>query len=130
MERVSELKDLIDKRQKELEFLRGTLGIGFPIVEDKKMRRIAYLEMVIDNLKSLKTEPKLNENQQIVLDYLKYRFNHQPYMLKQSVLSSIDDLLSDCDDDDVNDAIFTFEPKDEIDVLQAFIQWAREQEEE
>lgn len=73
-------------------------------------------------------QPQLNKNQRIVLDYLKYRFNHQPYMLKQSVLSSIDDLLSDCDDDDVNDAIFTFEPKDEIDVFQAFSQWALEQE--
>jgi hypothetical protein len=55
VEQVSELDELVKKRTHELNHLLEGLGTDFPVVEDNKCRRIAYLEMLIEYLSSLKT---------------------------------------------------------------------------
>lgn len=72
---MSGLNRLIYKRQMEYVALNDSLGTDFPVVEDNKRRRMAFLEMLIEDLLSLKDEqPTLNENQQIVLGWLKDKY--------------------------------------------------------
>lgn len=74
-------------------------------------------------------QPQLNENQQIVLDYLKTRFGKNSIFVK-SIFDPISDLLSDFWIDDVDIAFEQLDLKQEIQVLEVFGQWALEQEEE
>lgn len=74
-------------------------------------------------------QPQLNENQQIVLDFLKIRFGKHSIFVK-SIFDPISDLLSDIWIDDVDIAFEQLDLKQEIQVLEAFAQWALEQEEE
>lgn len=74
--------------------------------------------------------PNLNENQQIVLAYLKYRFGKYDDVFVRSIFSPIDDLISECLDDELNTAFEQLDLKQEIQVLEVFGQWAQEQEEE
>lgn len=74
-------------------------------------------------------QPQLNENQQIVLDYLKTRFVKNSIFVK-SIFDPISDLLSDVWIDDVDIAFEQLDLKQEIQVLEVFGQWALEQEEE
>lgn len=74
-------------------------------------------------------EPQLNENQQIVLDYLKTRFGKNSIFVK-SIFDPISDLLSDVWIDDVDIAFEQLDLKQEIQVLEVFGQWALKQEEE
>lgn len=81
-------------------------------------------ESIVDIL-----QPQLNEYQQIVLDYLKTRFGKHSIFVK-SIFDPISDLLSDIWIDDVDIAFEQLDLKQEIQVLEAFAQWALEQEEE
>lgn len=72
---------------------------------------------------------ELNENQQIVLEYLKTRFGKHGILVK-SVFVPINDLLSGAWNDDVDIALEQLDLKQEIQVLEVFSQWALEQEEE
>lgn len=74
-------------------------------------------------------QPQLNENQQIVLDYLKKQFGKHSIFVK-SIFDPISDLLSDIWIDDVDIAFEQLDLKQEIQVLEVFSQWAQEQEEE
>lgn len=74
-------------------------------------------------------QPQLNDNQQIVLDYLKKQFGKHSIFVK-SIFDPISDLLSDIWIDDVDIAFEQLDLKQEIQVLEAFAQWALEQEEE
>lgn len=74
--------------------------------------------------------PNLNENQQIVLEYLKYRFGKYDDVFVRSIFSPIDDLISECWDDELNTAFEQLDLKQEIQVLQVFSQLVLEQEEE
>ncbi|WP_313151125.1 hypothetical protein [Enterococcus sp.] len=74
-------------------------------------------------------QPQLNENQQIVLDYLKTRFGKNSIFVK-SIFDPISDLLSDVWIDDVDIAFEQLDLKQEIQVLEVFGQWALKQEEE
>lgn len=74
-------------------------------------------------------QPQLNENQQIVLDYLKKQFGKHSIFVK-SIFDPISDLLSDIWIDDVDIAFEQLDLKQEIQVLEVFSQWALEQEEE
>ncbi|MGM0228677.1 hypothetical protein IGJ28_000738 [Enterococcus sp. AZ091] len=74
-------------------------------------------------------QPQLNENQQIVLEYLKTRFGKHGILVK-SVFVPINDLLSGAWNDDVDIALEQLDLKQEIQVLEVFSQWALEQEEE
>lgn len=75
-------------------------------------------------------QPQLNENQQIVLEYIKYKFSKQPVFLRKTIFYPIGELFSNKCDDDVNDAFDVLDLKQEAEVLQAFSQWVLEQEEE
>jgi len=75
-------------------------------------------------------QPQLNPNQQIVLEYLKRRFSEEPDISKKSIFKAIDHLLYNFWDDNLNDAFYALDLKQESQVLQAFSQWALEQEEE
>lgn len=74
-------------------------------------------------------QPQLNENQLIVLDYLKTQFRKNSIFVK-SIFDPISDLLSDVWIDDVDIAFEQLDLKQEIQVLEVFGQWALEQEEE
>lgn len=75
-------------------------------------------------------QPQLNKNQQIVLEYVKYKFSKQPVFLRKTIFYPIGELFSNKCDDDVNDAFDVLDLKQEAEVLQAFSQWVLEQEEE
>lgn len=77
----------------------------------------------------LPEQPQLNENQQIVLDYLKTQFGKNSIFVK-SIFDPISDLLSDVWIDDVDTAFEQLDLKQEIQVLEVFGHWALEQEEE
>lgn len=77
----------------------------------------------------LSVQYQLNENQQIVLGFLKTRFGKHSIFVK-SIFDPISDLLSDIWIDDVDIAFEQLDLKQEIQVLEAFAQWALEQEEE
>jgi hypothetical protein len=63
VERVR-LEELIKKREQELRIIKNTLGLGFPLVEERKMLRISFLELELADLYILRYEqPTLNENQ-------------------------------------------------------------------
>ena len=74
--------------------------------------------------------PNLNENQLEVLEWLKRLFGKYDYLFDKSIFYSIYDFTSDAG----NGINITFEQplslKEEAQVLQAFSQWALEQEEE
>lgn len=74
-------------------------------------------------------QPQLNDNQQIVLDYLKKRFGKHSIFVK-SIFDPISDLLSDIWIDDVDIAFEQLTLKQEIQVLEVFSQWILEQGEE
>lgn len=135
---MSELNQLIYKRQMEYVALNDSLGTDFPVVEDNKRRRMAYLEMLIEDLRSLKDEqPTLNENQQIVLEYLK---GMCPPKLGVSAMVTVYCLV----DDNINDnwqeyseeipehieALQKLSVAEENQVLELFSKWTSEQEEE
>lgn len=73
-------------------------------------------------------QPQLNKNQQIVLEYVKYKFSKQPLFLRKTIFYPIGELFSNKCDDDVNDAFDVLDLKQEAEVLQAFSQWVLEQE--
>lgn len=73
-------------------------------------------------------QPTLNENQQIVLEYLKTYFGKHEIFVK-SIFDPIQELLFDCWDDEVDTAFEQLDLKQEIQVLEVFGQWACEQEE-
>lgn len=69
----------------------------------------------------------LNENQQIVLEYLKKQFGKYEMFIK-SIFDPIQELLSDCWNGEVNIAFEQLDLKQEIQVLEVFAQWVLEQE--
>lgn len=87
--------------------------------------RVAYLNPSQLDLYPLSEQ--LNENQQIVLDYLKTRFGKRRILVK-SVFVPSNDLLSGAWNDDVDIALERLDLKQEIQVLEVFSQWALEQE--
>lgn len=97
---------------------------------------IEFVEMHSDDWERIEREsfeiqkqPQLNDNQQIVLDYLKKRFGKHSIFVK-SIFDPISDLLSDIWIDDVDIAFEQLDLKQEIQVLEVFSQWVQEQEEE
>ena len=84
----------------------------------------------IDEVERYFKQPSLNENQLEVLEWLKRLFGKYDYLFDKSIFYSIYDFTSDAG----NGINITFEQplslKEEVQVLQAFSQWALEQEEE
>ena len=73
---MKDLKQLISEKEKELQSLENSLGLGFPIIEQAKSTRICYLQAELENLRTLDEQPELNENQQIVLEWLKEHYTY------------------------------------------------------
>lgn len=99
---------------------------GHNTLDDPDVRK--WIEMHPSEFREM-LPPNLNENQQIVLEYLKYRFGKYDDVFVRSIFDPIDDLISECLDDDINDAGGALSLKEEAQVLQVFSQWALEQEE-
>lgn len=100
----------------------------------KGQMALGYLDAINDLMKiedrRYRDQPQLNENQQIVLEYLKRRFSEEPDIFKKSIFEPIDHLLYNFWDDNLNDAFYALDLKQESQVLQVFSQWALEQEAE
>lgn len=75
---MKELKQLISEKEKELQSLENSLGLGFPIIEQAKSTRICYLQAELENLRTLDEQPELNDNQKVVLEWLKDPLNDIP----------------------------------------------------
>lgn len=82
-----------------------------------------------EKLVKMSEQPQLNDNQRIVLEYLKKQFGKYEMFIK-SIFDPIQELLSDCWNGEVNIAFEQLDLKQEIQVLEVFGQWALEQEEE
>lgn len=68
---VTSLSKLISTRKEELARLLEWRGTNFPVVERQNDLRISFIELELEDLEELNNQPQLNENQQIVLEYLK-----------------------------------------------------------
>lgn len=112
-----------DLKRTKSAFEVGTMSLeDFEEWTDENVEDLA--ETIVDVL-----QPQLNENQQIVLEYVKYKFSKQPLFLRKTIFYPIGELFSNKCDDDVNDAFDVLDLKQEAEVLQAFSQWVLEQEE-
>ena len=89
-----------------------------------------HIQSVANRLFELVDQPQLNDNQLEVLEWLKRLFGKYDYLFEKSIFYSIYDFTSDAG----NGINITFEQplslKEEAQVLQAFSQWALEQDEE
>ena len=125
---ISKHVSLEDTYTYELKRAKAAFQVGTMSLED-------FEEWTDENVDDLAKEivdalqPQLNENQQIVLDFLKTRFGKHSIFVK-SIFDPISDLLSDIWIDDVDIAFEQLDLKQEIQVLEVFSQWVQEQEEE
>ncbi|MEB8400969.1 hypothetical protein NGG61_13660 [Enterococcus casseliflavus] len=78
----------------------------------------------------LPDQPQLNENQQIVLDWLKNIYNSPIIINPIAVVFSLHNELVKDSEIDAVEAYEELGFDEEIQVLQVFSQWAQEQEEE
>ena len=72
---MKRLKQLIFEKEKELQSLEDSLGLGFPIVEQAKMTQISHLRLELEDLRQIEKPIYLNDNQKIVLEWLKSNRN-------------------------------------------------------
>ena len=101
-----------------------SIDIEPSIIVDGKSYTASEFNEAVEMLK----QPQLNENQQIVLEYLKRRFSEEPDIFKKSIFKPIEHLLYNFWDDKLNDAFYALDLKQESQALQEFSQWALEQE--
>ncbi len=123
------LKQLISEKEKELQSLEDSLGLGFPIIEQAKTTRICYLKTELEDLRELEGQIKLNDNQKIVLKWLK----SETILTREAPILSVNafsdkNLLGKLPDK-VRKAYKLLDCKQEYEVLAAFAQWGLGQEE-
>ena len=106
-----------------MQSLEDSLGLGFPIVEQAKMTQISHLRLELEDLRQIEKPIYLNDNQKIVLEWLKSNRNS----LKVPMLAFYE--LAELADENTNLAYHQLDSKQEIEVLAAFAQWGLEQEE-
>ena len=68
---MKKLHQLISEKESELQNLEDSLGLGFPIVEQAKMTQISHLRLELEDLRQIEKSIQLNDNQQIVFEWLK-----------------------------------------------------------
>lgn len=129
---MSKLESLITERKKELQELEVDKGTRFPIIEQARDIRIAYLTEELSDLEMLRDHDKyeLNENQQIVLGHLQDSAGKEGCLtLAVGTLANINHCTA-VDDIDVSkyfkkirSAYFLLTRKQEAEVLQAFAEW-------
>ncbi|EMF0228313.1 hypothetical protein ACYKV8_000079 [Enterococcus hirae] len=123
------LNQLISEKEKELQSLEDSLGLGFPIIEQAKTTRICYLKAELENLRTLDEQPELNNNQKVVLEWLK----SETILTREAPILSVNafsdkNLLGKLPDK-VRKAYKLLDCKQEYEVLAAFAQWGLGQEE-
>lgn len=127
---TTSLSKLISTRKEELARLLEWRGTNFPVVERQNDLRISFIELELEDLEKLNNQPQLNENQQIVLDYLKgiavkndnapiVTFSAFGYQHFGAELPT-----------DVEKAYQSMDGKQDLGVMSAYVNWALEQEEE
>ncbi|MGL9869221.1 hypothetical protein [Enterococcus sp. DIV0691] len=120
------LKQLISEKEKELQSLEDSLGLGFPIIEQAKTTRICYLKTELEDLRELEGQIKLNDNQKIVLEWLKENESANGpirnifWMINNTAWGHLDEL---------SDPLMELNDDQQFEVLAAFAQWGLGQEE-
>lgn len=122
---MKSLQQLISEKESELQNLEDSLGLGFPIVEQAKMVQISHLQLELEDLRQIEDPYQLDDNQQIVLEWLEeyYAKSQWPfpfYVLKHAANDMPANIFGFYDD---------FIMKEEFEVLAAFAQWGLEKEE-
>ncbi|MEQ7232361.1 hypothetical protein ABQE31_17515 [Enterococcus avium] len=126
------LKQLISEKEKELQNLEDSLGLGFPIIEQAKTTRICHLEAELEDLRGLEGQIKLNENQQIVLEWLKEQVSIGSG-LQYVLWEFTDNVYEEPAEYSVSEqtkAWLELTEQEQFQVLAAFAEWGMEQEEE
>ncbi|KWX94037.1 hypothetical protein AS257_05150 [Enterococcus faecium] len=103
--------------------------MGFPIVEQAKMTQISHLRLELEDLRQIEKSIQLNDNQKIVLEWLK----SETILTREAPILSVNafsdkNLLGKLPDK-VRKAYKLLACKQEYEVLSAFAQWGLEQEE-
>ncbi|EMF0202996.1 hypothetical protein NXK88_002235 [Enterococcus hirae] len=119
------LKQLISEKEKELQSLEDSLGLGFPIIEQAKTTRICYLKTELEDLRELEGQIKLNDNQKIVLEWLKWSVKEQG----NSVIDAVFLLRTGEALDSVLLELNSLNNQQQAEVLAAFAQWGLNLEE-
>ncbi|HBB1845278.1 TPA: hypothetical protein J8726_003071, partial [Enterococcus faecium] len=123
---MKKLHQLISEKESELQNLEDSLGLGFPIVEQVKMVQISHLQLELEDLRQIEDPYQLNDNQQIVLEWLKLTASTgKPmqvvfWMMNNAAWGHLDEL---------RDPLMELTDKQQFEVLTAFAQWGLEQEE-
>ncbi|MDB7104131.1 hypothetical protein ABHA38_11470 [Enterococcus faecium] len=123
---MKSLQQLISEKESELQNLEDSLGLEFPIVEQAKMVQISHLQLELEDLRQIEDPYQLNDNQQIVLEWLKLTApTGKPmqvvfWMMNNAAWGHLDEL---------RDPLMELTDKQQFEVLTAFAQWGLEQEE-
>ncbi|WP_368243256.1 MULTISPECIES: hypothetical protein [Enterococcus] len=121
---VTSLSKLISTRKEELARLLEWRGTNFPVVERQNDLRISFIELELEDLEELNNQPQLNENQQQVLDWLKdYYKENRPFTTAFGAIRNIASKRWMFIKQNLTE-------NQQEQVLQTFIQWVLEQEEE
>lgn len=126
---MKSLQQLISEKESELQNLEDSLGLGFPIVEQAKMVQISHLQLKLEDLRQIEDPYQLNDNQKVVLEWLK----SETILTREAPILSVNafsdkNLLGELPNK-VRKAYKLLDCKQEYEVLAAFAQWGLEQEE-
>lgn len=122
---ATSLSKLISTRKEELAKLWELRGTNFPAVERQKDLRISFIELELADLEKLNRQPQLNENQQIVLDWLKNLYGCHYYQPFVAVSLFRHSFWTEKIEENYNQ----LDRKQQAQVLEVFSRWAQEQEE-
>lgn len=127
---MKDLKQLISEKEKELQSLENSLGLGFPIIEQAKSTRICYLQAELENLRTLDEQPQLNDNQKIVLEWLEsYADKNSGDRPMQTIFYMWDCIKSNMFGVEELTALRKLTRTEQFEVIAAFAAWGLEQEE-
>ncbi|MDK4211325.1 hypothetical protein QJ527_07185 [Enterococcus mundtii] len=121
---MKDLKQLISEKEKELQSLENSLGLGFPIIEQAKSTRICYLQAELENLKTLDEQPELNDDQKVVLEWLKEEKTNSNLTAFDCIYSFIYGNPKGL----ITQIWSELNEKEEAQILEVFSQWVQEQE--
>ncbi|MGH1811306.1 hypothetical protein ABE893_11200 [Enterococcus entomosocium] len=126
---TTSLSKLISTRKEELARLLEWRGTNFPVVERQNDLRISFIELELEDLEKLNNQPQINENQQIVLDWVK------EYMLDNSdfyntIYASKQLYSYGVPFGEESKAFTKLNNRELAQVLELFSKWAQEQGEE
>lgn len=132
MSKFKSLDDVIGYLTNVAEFeLRHTEHIKIPdghmtVISENCNTMFDAIQWITEKLE----QPTLNENQQIVLEWLKNEYNSPIIINPIAVVSSLQNELFKDSEIDVLEAYVELGFNEEIEVLQVFSQWMMEHEEE